>query len=168
MASARQAVKARQQQVTSVMPACVTRRKAARQRVLAPAVSPTLTPLLTLSHTFSLTHSHSNSLNLSLALYAQALLAPQKVAIDLSFPGLMSGSEVKSLTQQLAYSYSAAVNAQQQLHLHLLGGAGEIADALAKQLPGHAQWAVTQSAAPFQEFFAVRDMLASVGWLLRR
>jgi hypothetical protein len=54
----------------------------------------------------------------------QALSAPQKVVIDLDFPGMMSPSEVKSLLQQLSYSYSAAVSGQQQLHLHLLGATG--------------------------------------------
>lgn len=55
----------------------------------------------------------------------QALQAPQKVVIDLDFPGIMNPSEVKSLLQQLSYSYSAAVSKQQQLHLHLLGATGE-------------------------------------------
>jgi hypothetical protein len=54
----------------------------------------------------------------------QALSAPQKVVIDLDFNGMMSPSEVKSLLQQLSYSYSAAVSGQQQLHLHLLGATG--------------------------------------------
>jgi hypothetical protein len=46
------------------------------------------------------------------------------VVIDLDFNGMMSPSEVKSLLQQLSYSYSAAVSGQQQLHLHLLGATG--------------------------------------------
>ena len=51
---------------------------------------------------------------------AQALSAPQQVVIDMDFAGMMSPSEVKSLLQQLSYSYSAAVSGKQQLHLHLL------------------------------------------------
>ncbi|WIA17335.1 hypothetical protein OEZ85_014198 [Tetradesmus obliquus] len=86
----------------------------------------------------------------------QALSAPQKVVIDLDFLGMMSPSEVKSLLQQLSYSYSAAVSGQQQLHLHLLGATGDLDAALLKQLPGHVNWAATKSEKNFKEFFQER------------
>lgn len=75
--------------------------------------------------------------------------------IDLDFPGLMSPSDLKSLCQQLSYSYSAAVNRDRQLHLHLLGASGDLEAALHKQLPGHVHWAATKSEKNFKEFFQV-------------
>lgn len=87
----------------------------------------------------------------------QALSAPQKLVIDLSFSGLMTPGELKSLCQQLSYSYSTAVNAQQQLHLHLLGASGDIEETLQKQLPGHVHWSVTKSDKSFKDFFQVRQ-----------
>jgi hypothetical protein len=85
----------------------------------------------------------------------QALSAPQKLVIDLDFSGLMTAGELKSLCQQLSYSYSIAVNGEPQMHLHLLGAAGDIEAALHKQLPGHVHWSATKSEKGFQEFFQV-------------
>lgn len=85
----------------------------------------------------------------------QALSAPQKLAIDLDFEGLMTAGELKSLCQQLSYSYSIAVNGEQQMHLHLLGAEGDIEAALHKQLPGHGHWSATKSEKGFKEFFQV-------------
>eukprot|EP00882_Tetradesmus_deserticola_P019382 GHRQ01020861.1.p1 GENE.GHRQ01020861.1~~GHRQ01020861.1.p1 ORF type:complete len:186 (+),score=87.00 GHRQ01020861.1:223-780(+) len=85
----------------------------------------------------------------------QALSAPQKLVIDLDFSDMMSPSEVKSLLQQLSYSYSAAVSGQQQVHLHLLGATGSLEAALHKQLPGHVHWAATKSEKNFTEYFQV-------------
>lgn len=87
--------------------------------------------------------------------YCQALTAPQKIVIDLDFSGLMAPNELKSLCQQLGYSYSAAVNGEQQLHLHLLGASGDLEAALHKQLPGHVHWAATKSSQTYKEYFKV-------------
>jgi hypothetical protein len=77
--------------------------------------------------------------------------------IDLQFSGLMTPGELRSLCQQLSYSYSSAVNGQQQMHLHLLGAEGDIEAALHKQLPGHVHWSVTKSEKGFRDFFQVRQ-----------
>lgn len=86
----------------------------------------------------------------------QALSAAQKLVIDLDFDNLMSAGELKSLCQQLSYSYSIAVNGEQQMHLHLLGAQGDIEAALHKQLPGHVHWSVTKSQQAYQDYFKVQ------------
>jgi hypothetical protein len=88
----------------------------------------------------------------------QALSAPQKLVIDLSFSGLMTAGELKSLCQQLSYSYSIAVNGEQQMHLHLLGAEGDIEAAMLKQLPGHVHWSATKNEKSFKDFFQVRTV----------
>jgi hypothetical protein len=93
---------------------------------------------------------------LLLLLLLQALTAPQKVVVDLGFAGLMTPGELRSLCQQLSYSYSIAVNGDKQLHLHLLGAGGDLEAALHQQLPSHVNWSVTKNEKDFKEFFKVR------------
>lgn len=97
---------------------------------------------------------------------SQALSAPQRVAIDLEFDGLMSQNELRSLVQQLSYAYSAAVSGAAQLHLHLLGvrPSSELDALLAQQMPGHVNWAATRSSKGVAEFFKVRCGM----WLLQQ
>lgn len=85
----------------------------------------------------------------------QALSAQQKIVIDLDFPNLMTPGELKSLCQQLSYSYSTAVHGDVQLHLHLLGAGADLQAQMQQQLPGHVHWAVTQSEKGFKEYFKV-------------
>lgn len=93
----------------------------------------------------------------------QALSAPQKLVIDLAFSGLMTAGELKSLCQQLSYSYSIAVNGEQQMHLHLLGADGDVEAAMQKQLTGHVHWSVTKSEKGFKDFFQVKVALSCGG-----
>eukprot|EP00879_Flechtneria_rotunda_P006633 GHRR01006972.1.p1 GENE.GHRR01006972.1~~GHRR01006972.1.p1 ORF type:complete len:211 (+),score=87.64 GHRR01006972.1:440-1072(+) len=88
----------------------------------------------------------------------QALSAPQKIVIDLDFPNLMNPSELKSLCQQLAYSYNAAVQGEQQLHLHLLGASGDVQAAIQQRIQGRPHWAVTYSEQPHHQYFKVLRM----------
>jgi tRNA (guanine9-N1)-methyltransferase len=49
----------------------------------------------------------------------RALESGQRIIIDLGFTDKMTGAEVRSLCQQLAYSYSANTRAGQPAHLIL-------------------------------------------------
>lgn len=58
------------------------------------------------------------------------------MVIDLDFGGLMSEGELRSLCQQLSYSYAANIRAEQPCHLHLLGCKGEVKEQLERQISG--------------------------------
>ena len=49
----------------------------------------------------------------------KALDSGQRIIIDLGFADKMTGAEIRSLCQQLAYSYSANTRAAQPAHLIL-------------------------------------------------
>eukprot|EP00878_Enallax_costatus_P004493 GHUV01004733.1.p1 GENE.GHUV01004733.1~~GHUV01004733.1.p1 ORF type:complete len:248 (+),score=78.48 GHUV01004733.1:90-746(+) len=75
----------------------------------------------------------------------------------------MTPADLKSLCQQISYSYSGAVNRDQQLHLHLLGATADLEAALHKQMPGHVHWAATKSEKNFKEYF--KDRLQDLVYL---
>lgn len=60
----------------------------------------------------------------------------QRVVIDLDFEGMMPEGDLRSLCQQLSYSYSSNKRAAKPLHLHFLGFKGSVAELSAKLVTG--------------------------------
>lgn len=72
--------------------------------------------------------------------------------IDLDFDELMDEQEVRSLVQQLMYSYGANKRASRPLDLHLTSLCGRIEEQL-HHIDGTERWAVTKHAGSYLEHF---------------
>jgi len=70
--------------------------------------------------------------------------------------GAAAAQELRSLAQQLGFSYAANIRAAAPAHLHLTSMAGRMGDLLRRQLSGLENWAVTRSEAPYLDLFAGR------------
>jgi hypothetical protein len=73
----------------------------------------------------------------------------------LDFQGKMTPAELKSLCQQLSYSYSICTKGDQPCHLHLLGVAGDIKQQMERQLSGFSHWCATSSEQKVEDYFKV-------------
>ncbi|GAX83780.1 hypothetical protein CEUSTIGMA_g11205.t1 [Chlamydomonas eustigma] len=78
------------------------------------------------------------------------------LVIDLDFEGLMSGSELKHLCQQLCYSYSANGRVANPCHLHLVGFKGDVKEAAERQINGLPNWVVTKTQDSLLHHFSQR------------
>lgn len=90
----------------------------------------------------------------------QALEQGQRILIDCSFEDMMTDTELRSLCQQLAYSYHANSRASPPVHLILTGIAGRMRDVLRRQCSGLENWIVTCEEGDYlQAFAAEKDNL---------
>ena len=64
--------------------------------------------------------------------------------------------ELRSLTQQLSFSYAANARAAAPAHLHLTSAAGRMGDMLLRQVSGLKNWHVTRSEQAYIDLFAGR------------
>ena len=64
--------------------------------------------------------------------------------------------ELRSLTQQLSFSYAANARAAAPAHLHLTSAAGRMGDMLLRQVSGLHNWHVTRSDQAYIDLFAGR------------
>jgi hypothetical protein len=70
--------------------------------------------------------------------------------------GAAAAQELRSLAQQLCFSYAANIRAAAPAHLHLTSMAGRMGALLRRQLSGLENWAVTRAEAPYLDLFAER------------
>ena len=64
--------------------------------------------------------------------------------------------ELRSLAQQLSFSYAANARAAVPAHLHLTSAAGRMGDTLHRQLSGLNNWHVTRTEQAYTDLFAGR------------
>jgi hypothetical protein len=67
----------------------------------------------------------------------------------------MNEGELRSLCQQLGYSYSSCVHGQPQAHLHLLGLKGSVLEMMQQKHGTYANWVATTSQDTYAEYFKV-------------
>ncbi|KAJ3694722.1 hypothetical protein LUZ60_000099 [Juncus effusus] len=82
----------------------------------------------------------------------KAVESGQKVVLDLEFEGLMSASEISSLSQQIMYCYAANGRSKNPVHLLLTGCKGEMESQLQK-IPGINNWIITKKPESYIEHF---------------
>lgn len=93
----------------------------------------------------------------------QAVQQGQRIIVDLGFDELMTKPEMKSLAQQLIYSYSANTKASAPCHLIFTDFQGQIAAQLTAQSVGSAHWVMSKHASSYIDVF--RDRYALSKWL---
>ncbi|KAK9828386.1 hypothetical protein WJX81_002797 [Elliptochloris bilobata] len=88
---------------------------------------------------------------------AAAVQSGQRIIIDLDFADFMTDQELRSLAQQLSFSYAANARAAVPAHLHLTSVAGRMGEVLHRQLSGMKNWLVTRAEEPYLDQFAGRS-----------
>uniref|UniRef100_A0A061RBJ9 tRNA (guanine(9)-N(1))-methyltransferase n=2 Tax=Tetraselmis sp. GSL018 TaxID=582737 RepID=A0A061RBJ9_9CHLO len=86
----------------------------------------------------------------------EAMRSGQRVVVDLDFEELMADSDIRSLCQQLAYSYSANCRAARPFSLHLSSVKGKVGQFLRHQVSGLDNWLATKDSATYLESFGDR------------
>ena len=86
----------------------------------------------------------------------QAVLTGQRIIVDLGFDDLMTDIELKSLAQQLIYSYSANTKSQAPCHLIFTDFQGRSAELLSTQSVGHTQWLMSKHCGSYLDIFSDR------------
>uniref|UniRef100_A0A7S1SNN9 tRNA (guanine(9)-N(1))-methyltransferase n=1 Tax=Tetraselmis chuii TaxID=63592 RepID=A0A7S1SNN9_9CHLO len=82
-----------------------------------------------------------------------AMESGQRLVIDLDFEDKMNETEIRSLCQQLSYSYSANCHSEKPFHLHLSSLKGHIESTLRHQAAGVDNWSISKDAACYTETF---------------
>lgn len=79
----------------------------------------------------------------------------QDVVIDLEWSHLMTSKELKSLTKQVMFCYSANSRAEKPMRLHLTGCTGEVHEQL-QLISGYQKWLLHKHSEPYFDAFAAR------------
>lgn len=89
-----------------------------------------------------------------LANVKKSLVDGQRIVIDLDFESYMHEGEIKSIIQQIAYSYGMNKNAAHPCHLILTSVVGGIRQAFDRQYKDNGAWYVTQTDKTYLDYFS--------------
>jgi len=92
-----------------------------------------------------------------------AMESGQRIVVDLDFEEQMNETEIRSLCQQLSYSYSANCHAEKPFHLHLASLKGHLEATLRRQAAGLENWHLSKDSACYTETF--RDCKEDIVYL---
>jgi tRNA (guanine9-N1)-methyltransferase len=84
----------------------------------------------------------------------KSLVDGQRIVIDLDFESYMHEGEIKSIIQQIAFSYGMNKNAAHPCHLILSSVSGAIRQAFDRQFKDNGAWYVTQTDTSYLDYFS--------------